>query len=130
MRSLRVLALMRAISSLSSGLPGTMARLPLLSSLVANSGTSNRSPALRSFSSGPWQTKQLADRIGRICLAYWTLADAAFACASGSARLLHAVTKTANSPEKRRKRFMALGSRDRGRTILGRHCHYAIYGGE
>ena len=55
----------RAISSLSSGLPGTIARAPLSVSAKAPSWVSSRSPALRALSSGPWQAKQLSERIGR-----------------------------------------------------------------
>ena len=55
----------RAISSLSSGLPGTIARSPLSSSAKAPSWVSSRRPALRALSSGPWQAKQWSERIGR-----------------------------------------------------------------
>ena len=55
----------RAISSLSPGLPGTIARPPLSSSANAPSWVSSRSPALRALSSGPWQAKQWSERIGR-----------------------------------------------------------------
>ena len=52
-------------SSLSSGLPGTMARPPSLSFANAPSLVSSRKPAFRALSSGPWQAKQWSDRIGR-----------------------------------------------------------------
>src|SRR5262245_35143424 len=56
---------MRVSSSLSSGLPGTMARPPLRNSPKAPARVSRRSLALRCASSGPWQLKQVSDRIGR-----------------------------------------------------------------
>ena len=46
-------ASIRRTNSLSSGLPGTIARLPESNSLVADSNTSSRRPASRSASSGP-----------------------------------------------------------------------------
>ena len=49
----------RTISSLSSGLPGAIARPPSLSLANAPSFVSSRRPALRALSSGPWQAKQL-----------------------------------------------------------------------
>ena len=51
----------RWISSLSSGLPGTMAPI-----LTATSRRSNRRSALRAALSGPWQAKQFSARIGRM----------------------------------------------------------------
>ena len=50
-----------AISSLSSGLPGTMAP-----ALTATSRRSSRRSALRAALSGPWQAKQFSARIGRM----------------------------------------------------------------
>ena len=56
----------RATSSLSSIFSGTIARAPLSSSSIATSGISSRSPACRLPLSGPWQAKQLSERIGRM----------------------------------------------------------------
>src|SRR5262245_40082154 len=67
MRSEASCAVTRAISSLSEDFPGTTANPPPRSSLSALSLMSRRSFALRSFSSGPWQRKQLSERMGRIC---------------------------------------------------------------
>ena len=53
--------MMRAISSLSSGLPGTIAPAS-----TAASRRSSRRSALRAALSGPWQAKQFSARIGRI----------------------------------------------------------------
>src|SRR4029079_4234725 len=58
----------RRTSSLSSGLPGTIARFPESASAVAPSRESSRSPACRSPSSGPWHLKQFPARIGRMTL--------------------------------------------------------------
>ena len=58
--------MIRATSSLASTFSGTMARAPLSSSLVACSATSSRRPACRLPLSGPWQAKQLSERIGRM----------------------------------------------------------------
>jgi hypothetical protein len=52
-------AVSRRTSSLSAGFPGTIAES------VAPLRVSNRSLAVRSFGSGPWQAKQLFARIGR-----------------------------------------------------------------
>jgi len=49
---------MRATSSLSPGLPATMAAIPDSSFARAASEISSRSPALRCCSSGPWQLQQ------------------------------------------------------------------------
>src|SRR5690349_15986512 len=43
-----------------------MATSPDLSGAMAFVRTSNLNPALRLFGSGPWQVRQLSDRIGRI----------------------------------------------------------------
>ena len=78
----------RTISSLSSGLPGTIARPPLSSLANAPSFVSSRRPALRVLSSGPWQAKQLSERIGRTSRAKLTgrgLASPAEFAASPSA---------------------------------------------
>ena len=67
----------RSMRSLSSGLPGTIATPPPLSLLKAPSFVSSRSPALRFRSSGPWQAKQLSERIGRTSRAKFTAGDLA-----------------------------------------------------
>ena len=51
----------RAISSLSSGLPTTTEPC-----FAAAPGTSSRRSALRWLRSGPWQAKQFSERIGRM----------------------------------------------------------------
>jgi len=56
----------RAMSSLSSIFSGTIAREPLSTSAVARSNVSSRRPACRLALSGPWQAKQLSERIGRM----------------------------------------------------------------
>ena len=56
----------RWMSELASGLPGTIAMSPLRSDF-AETSSSNRSLALRPFSSGPWQAMQFSERMGRIC---------------------------------------------------------------
>ena len=58
--------MIRATSSLAATSSGTIARAPLSSSLVACSATSSRRPACRLPLSGPWQAKQLSERIGRM----------------------------------------------------------------
>src|SRR5262249_13728574 len=60
------LLVMRSMSLLLVRSPGTMAKSPDLAALKASSLRSNRSLALRSFSSGPWHLKQLSERMGRI----------------------------------------------------------------
>ena len=50
---------MRAMISLSALLPGTM------TSRLASASTSKRSLALRALASGPWQVKQVSERIGK-----------------------------------------------------------------
>ncbi len=65
MRSVSSSSVTRAISSLESGSPGTIAASPLLSGLMADSRTSSRSPLARFASSWPWQAKQFFARIGR-----------------------------------------------------------------
>ena len=60
--------MIRATSSLASMSSGTIARVPLSNSSVALSATSRRSPACRLALSGPWQAKQLSERIGRMSL--------------------------------------------------------------
>src|SRR5450631_1435637 len=50
---------MRRNIGLAAGSPGTMARLAAVS-------TSNRRVVLRLPGSGPWQVKQLSDRMGRM----------------------------------------------------------------
>src|SRR5262247_4247894 len=54
----------RAMIKLFSGCPGAMGE-PLRRVAFASASISRRSPAFRFFSSGPWQTKQFADRIGK-----------------------------------------------------------------
>jgi len=51
----------RFTSSLSSGLPGRIA-----SAAIAGSRLSRRNSAARVEAAGPWQRKQLSDKIGRI----------------------------------------------------------------
>src|SRR5205085_4433102 len=60
------LLVMRSISLLFEGFPGTMARSPDLAGLKASSFRSKRSLALRSWPSGPWHLKQFSEKIGRI----------------------------------------------------------------
>jgi len=62
----------RRKASLAPGLPGTMAPI-----LTAMSRRSMRSFVLRSDASGPWQTKQVFDRTGRISRSKSVLAEAA-----------------------------------------------------
>ena len=50
--------------------PGTIAVSPLLAGFVASSRMSSRSPESRLFLSGPWQWKQLSERIGRMSRLY------------------------------------------------------------
>ena len=50
--------MIRAISSLDSGSPGTIAKSPFLSGLTAESRRSSRRPLARFASSWPWQAKQ------------------------------------------------------------------------
>ena len=59
---LGIVTLHPAISSLSPLFPGTMIRSFDLSAL---SLTSNRSSAFRALASGPWQSRQFSDRIGK-----------------------------------------------------------------
>ena len=61
-------ARMRSTSSLSSGLPGTMAPAS-----TAASRWSSRRSALRAALSGPWQAKQFSARIGRMSRLYSSL---------------------------------------------------------
>src|SRR5215475_10211609 len=49
---------------LFSGCPGAMGA-PLRRVAFASASTSRRNPAFRFFSSGPWQAKQFAERIGK-----------------------------------------------------------------
>src|SRR5262245_3877418 len=56
--------LSRAMIKLFSGCPGAMGA-PLRRVAFASASTSRRNPAFRFFSSGPWQAKQFAERIGR-----------------------------------------------------------------
>ena len=65
MRSVGSSWVTRAISSLESGSPGTIAASPLLSVLRADSRTSSRKPLASLASSWPWQAKQFFARIGR-----------------------------------------------------------------
>src|SRR5207249_3088767 len=46
--------------------PGTIATAPDLSGLSADSFTSNRRPALRLLSSGPWHAEQMSEKMGRM----------------------------------------------------------------
>ena len=55
----------RCTNSLLSGRPGTITKLPPRSDLAASS-TSSRRSASRFAASGPWQRKQLSERIGRM----------------------------------------------------------------
>ena len=55
-----------ATSSLASAFPGTMTGSPDSPLPSADVFSSSRKPPLRCFSSGPWQAKQLLDRIGRM----------------------------------------------------------------
>ena len=73
----------RRINSLSSGLPGTIARWSPKSA-KAPSLTSSRRSAFRSAASGPWQAKQLADKMGRISRLKSTPAPAASRAAAQS----------------------------------------------
>ena len=58
-------AVTRAIRPLSSGRPGTIAGASARSA-TASSRRSSRRSACRASPSGPWHSKQLADRIGRM----------------------------------------------------------------
>src|SRR5262245_2530472 len=94
--------LMRENSSLSWGLPGTMATPPRFSLANAPSLVSSRSFALRDFSSGPWQAKQLSDKIGRM----WRLKSMAgvadrFAVTPGSPKAGVATTRARNTATRR-----------------------------
>ena len=60
------LDMIRLTTSLSAGLPGTIAFAPESSSAVAACGKSRRRPALRLAESGPWHLKQRSERIDRI----------------------------------------------------------------
>src|SRR5437870_3746615 len=57
---------MRSIILLLAGSPGTIGMSPDLAGLKGSSLRSNRSLALRPWSSGPWHLKQLSERMGRI----------------------------------------------------------------
>ena len=59
---------MRAMSSLASGLPGTMAVAPLSRGRVATLRSSSRRPALRCASSRPWHAWQCSERMGWMSL--------------------------------------------------------------
>ena len=63
---------MRCQSSLSFKLPATTARVPSRSA-KADSSRSSLSFALRSFLEGPWQWKQLLERMGRTSRLNFTL---------------------------------------------------------
>ena len=65
MSSLGSLGLIRAISSLLSTSPGTMAP-----ALMAASRRSSRRSAFRAALSGPWHAKQFSARIGRTSRLY------------------------------------------------------------
>src|SRR5436190_2548774 len=69
---------MRDQSSLSFRFPGIMAgsRFGVFSNRP--SLISRRRPAFRLLASGPWQAKQLSDRIGRMSRLYRTADSAAF----------------------------------------------------
>ena len=55
MRSSTSFAVMRYTSALSTKSPGTIARSPDFSSVVAPRNEFSRSPAFTRFASGPWQ---------------------------------------------------------------------------
>ena len=61
------LDLMRRTSALRPGSPLTITGCPLVRGAKANSGRSRRSSASRLPGSDPWQRKQLATKIGRMC---------------------------------------------------------------
>ena len=69
-------AVSRFTSSLSPGLPGTIAVSPDSAGFTAVSRVSSRSPALRFSSSGPWHWKQVSEKIGRMSRLNETLSDA------------------------------------------------------
>ena len=86
----------RNASELSSTFPGTTAASPDSSLARTPSWTSSRSFAFRCLSSGPWQAKQLSERIGLTSRAKFTgrgLAGAGFGAASGAASPPHAARK-------------------------------------
>ena len=58
--------MMRFMMRLSSGLPGTIT-VPFLRSAKAPSRMSSLRSAMRLPLSGPWQRKQLSERMGRTC---------------------------------------------------------------
>ena len=70
-----------------------MAMLPESSFLKAPACTSNRNPALRFFSSGPWQAKQLSEKIGRMS----RLKSIARGAAARSELMAANITSPANS---------------------------------
>src|SRR5262245_57380806 len=92
MRSAASLDVIRATSSLSSLLPGTIARRSPRSA-VAPAAVSSRRSACRLFASGPWQRKHLSARTGRT----WRLKLTASAAGSAA----RAVAATLASEAKR-----------------------------
>ena len=104
--------MIRATSSLAATSSGTIAREPLSSSAVACSAVSSRSPACRLALSGPWQAKQLSERIGRMSLLNeiraWGLAGAAANAgpaimrATAARRISHGIRLAFEQPMRRR----------------------------
>ena len=85
---------MRAMSSLASGLPGAMAAAPARTA----SAVAQVQPELRLAGAGsrPWQTKQLAERIGRTSRLKSTFSgSAAWAGAEIPSAVASAATATA-----------------------------------
>ena len=62
----------RFMTELRSGWPGTIAGSPDLPPLRAASSVSRRSLPLFLLSSGPWQAKQVSEKIGRMSRLNWT----------------------------------------------------------
>ena len=95
-------ARIRFSSSLAFGSPGTIARRPLSSDMLAPSAVSRRNPA--SCFPGPWQLRQFSARIGRMS---WSKRRAAGSAAV--AAVISPPASQANVMATHRQRTPAIG---------------------